>query len=70
MVQTPELRGGRDPWLVAQKPEIYMSMLETAETVAERYSVSRKVQDDYALQFNSAPMPHKKRVGLMTKSYR
>jgi acetyl-CoA C-acetyltransferase len=50
MVQTPELRGGRDPWLVAQKPEIYMSMLETAETVAERYSVSRKVQDDYALQ--------------------
>ena len=50
MVQTPELRGGRDPWLVAQKPEIYMSMLETAETVAERYSVSRKVQDDYTLQ--------------------
>ena len=50
MVQTPELRGGRDPWLVAQKPEIYMSMLETAETVAARYSVSRKVQDDYALQ--------------------
>jgi acetyl-CoA C-acetyltransferase len=50
MVQTPELRGGRDPWLVAQKPEIYMSMLETAETVAARYGVSRKVQDDYAIQ--------------------
>ena len=50
MVQTPDMRMGRDPWLVEHKPEIYMSMLETAETVAARYNVSREVQDEYALQ--------------------
>ena len=48
MVQTPDMRMGRDPWLVEHKPEIYMSMLETAETVAARYNVSREVQDEYA----------------------
>jgi len=31
------------------KPEIYMVMLDTAETVANRYNVSREVQDEYAL---------------------
>ena len=50
MVQTPDMRIGHDPWLVDHKPEIYMSMLETAETVAARYNVSREAQDDYALQ--------------------
>ena len=50
IVQTQDMRVGRDPWLVEHKPEIYMSMLETAETVAERYNVSRDMQDDYALQ--------------------
>ena len=32
------------------KPSLYMSMLETAEIVAERYDVSREDQDAYALQ--------------------
>ena len=50
MVQTPEMRMAADPWLKQNKPEIYMSMLETAETVAERYGVSREAQDAYALQ--------------------
>ncbi len=31
------------------KPEIYMVMLDTAETVAKRYDVSRDAQDEYAL---------------------
>lgn len=31
------------------KPEIYMVMLDTAETVAKRYQVSREAQDEYAL---------------------
>lgn len=31
------------------KPEIYMVMLDTAETVAKRYNVSREAQDEYAL---------------------
>lgn len=40
----------RDPWLEANRPEIYMSMIETAEMVAQRYGVSRDAQDAYALQ--------------------
>lgn len=50
MVQTPQMRTHGDPWLKAHKPEIYMSMLETAETVAARYGVSREAQDRYAVQ--------------------
>jgi acetyl-CoA C-acetyltransferase len=30
-----------DPWLVVHLPSIYVPMLQTAETVAERYRVSR-----------------------------
>jgi acetyl-CoA C-acetyltransferase len=41
---------GADPWLVEHTPQIYMSMLETAEIVADRYGVSREAQDAYALQ--------------------
>lgn len=40
----------QDPWLVEHVPALYMSMLETAEVVAQRYGVSREAQDDYALQ--------------------
>ena len=36
--------------LMAQKPGLWMSMLETAEIVAERYVVSRESQDEYAFQ--------------------
>jgi acetyl-CoA C-acetyltransferase len=39
-----------DDALMAMKPEIYMSMLETAEVVAERYRISRDVQDEYSLE--------------------
>lgn len=50
LVQTAEMRAKSDPWLKANKPDMYMSMLETAETVADRYNISREVQDEYALQ--------------------
>lgn len=50
LVQTPDLRHHQDPWLNTHRPDIYMSMLETAETVAARYNISREAQDDYALQ--------------------
>src|ERR1700678_2423659 len=40
----------RDPWLVAHRNDVYMSMLETAEIVAQRYKISRERQDEYALQ--------------------
>jgi acetyl-CoA C-acetyltransferase len=36
-----------DPALVAKKPEIYWSMLQTAEQVAKRYNISRDVMDEY-----------------------
>lgn len=39
-----------DPWIKEHKPALYMSMLETAETVAARYGISREAQDEYALQ--------------------
>ncbi|TWG55184.1 MULTISPECIES: acetyl-CoA C-acyltransferase [unclassified Aminobacter] len=40
----------RDPWIDANLPQTYMTMLETAEIVADRYGVSREAQDEYALQ--------------------
>ncbi|MEM7440968.1 MAG: acetyl-CoA C-acyltransferase [Pseudomonadota bacterium] len=39
-----------DPWMFENQPDMYMSMLETAETVAARYNVSREYQDEYAAQ--------------------
>lgn len=36
-----------DPWLKEHKPEIYWSMLQTAETVARRYGISKERQDHY-----------------------
>ncbi len=36
-----------DPWLVEHKPEIYWSMLQTAEQVAKRYNISRERMDQY-----------------------
>jgi acetyl-CoA acetyltransferase family protein len=50
MVQTPEMRIGGDPELIAMHPAIYMPMLQTAEVVAARYNISRDVMDDYSLQ--------------------
>jgi acetyl-CoA C-acetyltransferase len=36
-----------DPNLEAKKPEIYWSMLQTAEQVAKRYNISKDAQDEY-----------------------
>jgi acetyl-CoA C-acetyltransferase len=38
-----------EEWLMEHKPELWMPMIETADTVAARYAVSREVQDEYAL---------------------
>src|SRR5271166_5953496 len=40
----------QDSWLVEHRGDVYMSMLETAEIVAARYKISRKRQDEFALQ--------------------
>ncbi|HWC01307.1 MAG TPA: acetyl-CoA C-acyltransferase [Methylomirabilota bacterium] len=39
-----------EDWLLEHKPEVYMSMLNTAEVVAKRYGVTREAQDRYALE--------------------
>ncbi len=39
-----------DVALKKQKPEIYWPMLQTAETVAGRYKISREAQDEYGVQ--------------------
>ena len=52
LVQNEHMNGyeAQDPWLLEHKPEIFMSMLETAEVVAKRYGIGRDAQDEYALE--------------------
>jgi acetyl-CoA C-acetyltransferase len=40
----------QDPWLLEHKPEIYWSMLQTAEQVAKRYNISKEAQDEYGVR--------------------
>src|SRR6266699_3613994 len=40
----------RETWLLEHKPEIYWTMLETAENVSKRYAISREKQDAYGVQ--------------------
>ena len=40
----------REVWLQQHKPEVYWPMLQTAETVAKRYRISRERQDAYGAQ--------------------
>jgi len=53
LVQNERYRNGyraQDPWLVEHGHDIYASMLETAENVAQRYQMSREQQDEYAVE--------------------
>ena len=52
LVQNEQMNRFRavDDELMAMKPEMYMSMLETAEVVAERYKIRRDRQDEYSLE--------------------
>ena len=49
-VQTGEMRVQPDQELIGMHSAIYMPMLQTAETVAQRYGISRERQDEYALK--------------------
>ncbi|MEO7031522.1 MAG: acetyl-CoA C-acyltransferase [Herbaspirillum sp.] len=40
----------QEVWLQQNKPEIYWSMLQTAETVAKRYNISKERQDEYGVR--------------------
>ncbi|HEY9754756.1 MAG TPA: acetyl-CoA C-acyltransferase [Oculatellaceae cyanobacterium] len=39
----------KEEWLLAHKPELFMTMIETADIVSQRYHVSREKQDEYAV---------------------
>ena len=39
-----------DPWILQHKPQLYWSMLQTAETVAKRYGISKESQDAYGVR--------------------
>jgi acetyl-CoA C-acetyltransferase len=39
-----------DPWLKQHKPTLYWSMLQTAETVAQRYHIPKQAQDEYGVR--------------------
>ena len=52
LVQTDKMNLSRaaDSWIKDYKPALYVSLLETTKTVASHFSISRKAQDNYALQ--------------------
>ena len=39
-----------DPALLETKPEVYWTMLQTAEQVAKRYNISKQAQDEYGVR--------------------
>ena len=41
---------GIDPWIAERKPELYLSMIETADIVAQRYNISREAQDRFSAE--------------------
>src|SRR5258705_10684827 len=66
--------------LMAMKPEMYMSMLETAEVCMEGYKISEQRQDEYSLEcqrstaaalqgnrFSDEIVPFKTRMAVMDK---
>jgi acetyl-CoA C-acetyltransferase len=50
LVQDGRVPPVHDVWLVENKPAIYMTMIETADNVAERYQVTREAQDAFAVE--------------------
>src|SRR3546814_2112482 len=41
---------GIDPWILQNKPELYLPMIETADIVAARYGISREAQDRFSVE--------------------
>ncbi|GAA6140339.1 acetyl-CoA C-acyltransferase [Hydrogenophaga sp. 5NK40-0174] len=71
----------RDPWINEHKPELYWSMLQTAETVAKRYNISKQAQDEYGVRsqlraaaardagkFDDEIVPMTTRMGVVDKA--
>ena len=71
----------RDPWIDEHKPTLYWNMLQTAETVAKRYNISKDAQDEYGVRsqlraaaaqaagkFNDEIVPMTTTMGVADKS--
>ena len=58
----------RDAWLTAHKPEIYWSMLETAETVARRYGIFASARTNTVSKASAAPRPQRQPAGSWPRS--
>ncbi|MEN3276049.1 MAG: acetyl-CoA C-acetyltransferase [Massilia sp.] len=41
---------GMDPWILEHKPELYMTMIDTADIVAARYGIAREAQDRFSAE--------------------
>ena len=51
MVQNDlHMKGFTEEWLLRNKPDVFMPMLQTADNVAKHYNVSRESQDEYSFQ--------------------
>jgi len=51
LVQSPDGENFKtEDWLTEHKPAIWMSMIDTAETVAKRYRIGRDRQDEFAAE--------------------
>jgi len=49
-IETRDGNYGTDPWIREHKPTLYMTMIDTADLVAERYGIGREAQDRFAEQ--------------------
>ena len=54
----------KEDWINKNKPELYYTMIETAEVVAKRYNISREDQDEYSLQ-SQKRMAHAQEAGYL-----
>jgi acetyl-CoA C-acetyltransferase len=41
---------GMDPWMLENKPDLYLPMIDTADIVAARYGISREAQDRFSAE--------------------
>ncbi len=56
----------QEEWINSNKPELYFSMIQTAEVVSKRYNISREKQDEYGLQ-SQKRMSAAQEKGLLDK---
>ena len=64
------MHGAVEAGLFATHPALWMSMIETAEVVAERYGISREAQDEYSVASQQRTAAAQARASSPTRSCR